>query len=209
MRRSSPRLARALAAECAALARERARLEERRDALRAALAGAEAELGALEERLGLLERLGPAPRPASAAAPACDARAGRPLRGAAVRETAVRLLAEHSAGAGPIHHRAWYALLVDAGFRVEGKDPLAVFLTQVTRSPVVRRAGAPGEYVLDRDAPAALRRRLADQHERLRRHAADRDRREALLAVVAQTERALEEAERTLAAGPVATPSAA
>jgi hypothetical protein len=73
-----------------------------------------------------------------------------------------------------------------------------VFLTQVTRSPVVRRAGAPGEYVLDRDAPAALRRRLADQHERLRRHAADRDHREALHAVVAQTERALEEAERSL-----------
>jgi hypothetical protein len=204
VRRSSPRLARALAAECAALARERARLEAQRDALRAALAGAEAELGALDERLALLERLGPAPRPAPGASPGCDARPGRPLRGAAVRETAVRVLADHPAGAAPIHHRAWYALLVDAGFRVEGKDPLAVFLTQVTRSPVVRRAGAPGEYVLDRDAPEALRRRLAEQHERLRRHAADRAHREALLAVVAQTERAVEEAERSLTLAPLA-----
>ncbi len=206
-RPTSARLARALAAEAGAVRREHARLVARRDALRDELAAAERELAALDERLGLLAQLGPVPVPDPA--PATDrAPDGVPLRGAAVRETAVRLLAHRPEGRAPIHHRAWFALLIDAGFRGEGKDPLAVFLTQVTRSPLVRRADAPGEYALDRTAPDALRRALAARHAELRALtaapaevgalAAARAQREELLAAIAQTERALEEAVRSL-----------
>jgi hypothetical protein len=44
---------------------------------------------------------------------------------------------------------------------------LAVFLTQITRSPAVRKGARPGEYVLDRDARATLRRRLDDLNRAL------------------------------------------
>jgi len=197
---TSRRLAKALAAEAAALARERARLDARRQALRDELAEVEAGLGALDERLALLARLGPSPAdaPALAVAPPRAEPAGTSLRGAAVRETAVRLLAHRPEGQAPIHHRAWFALLEAAGYRVEGKDPLAVFLTQVTRSPLVVRAGAPGAYVLDRDAVGRLRRRLAAQHGQLRALVGARTERDALLTAIAQTERALDEAVRSL-----------
>ena len=36
-----------------------------------------------------------------------------------------------------VHYRDWYDLLVDAGARVAGKDPVATFLTQVARAPGV------------------------------------------------------------------------
>jgi hypothetical protein len=50
----------------------------------------------------------------------------------------------------PIHYRAWYELLLEEGVTATGKDPLATFLTQITRSPVVARvAGASGIYQLD------------------------------------------------------------
>jgi hypothetical protein len=207
--RTSARLARALAAEAEALTRERERLTGRRDGLRDQLAAIEDTLAALDDQLALLGRLGPVPAAAPApAAPPAPPPDGVPLRGAAVRETAVRLLAHHPEGRTPIHHRRWSALLTEAGFRVEGKDPLAVFLTQVTRSPLVRRAGAPGAYALDRTAPDRLRRELAAHHAELRALtaapaevaalAATRARRDERLAAIAQTERALEEAVRSL-----------
>ena len=51
---------------------------------------------------------------------------------------------------------------------VAGKDPLAVFLTQLSRSPAVRKGAQPGVYELDRQAPARLRATLDDLHEQLR-----------------------------------------
>ena len=72
----------------------------------------------------------------------------RVLRGPAIRTTAVALLV--ASGRDALHYREWFDLLTQAGHEVAGKDPLAVFLTQITRSPAVRKGARPGEYVLDR-----------------------------------------------------------
>ncbi len=62
-----------------------------------------------------------------------------PLSGRELQRVAVDLLQrdqDASAGA-PVHYRDWYALLLKAGGRVAGKDPLATFLTQVSRADEV------------------------------------------------------------------------
>lgn len=71
------------------------------------------------------------------------------LRGQRLREVAVGLIARRGMLGEPIHYREWFELLVAEGHSVEGKDPLATFLTQVTRSPVVLREGEPGVYRVD------------------------------------------------------------
>jgi hypothetical protein len=206
--KTSSRLLRAAAAERSDLDRHRDRLLARRDALRADLERIEAALLEVDERVALLTRLAPpGAEPEPARAPA--AASGTPLRGTAIRETAVRVLAgSHHAG-GPIHYRRWLELVEAAGYAVTGKDPAAVFLTQISRSPVIRKTSRSGVYELDRDAPERLRRRLAALQGRLRAvtaapaDAADlaaiRAQREQTLAEITQTERALEEAARSLA----------
>jgi len=195
--RSSSRLARAAGAERMALLREREKLTRRRDAAARQLATVEQQLAEVRERLELIDRL--VPEAANVhPLPARDG-AGDGLRGAAIRRAAVAVLRERPAGpAAPIHYRAWFDALRAAGHQVAGKDPLAVFLTQISRSPVVRRGAEPGVYLLDLDAPAALRARLDRLHARLAEQSADRDERERLVAEIAVAERALDEAERTL-----------
>jgi chromosome segregation ATPase len=73
----------------------------------------------------------------------------------------VRVLAANTPPDAPVHYRDWYELLTAQGFLPAGKDPLATFLTQIGRSPVVRRTTTAGMYVLDLDAPTRIRRRLA------------------------------------------------
>jgi hypothetical protein len=97
----------------------------------------------------------------------------------------------------------------DAGYAVVGKDPLAVFLTQVTRSPLVRKATQPGVYEIDRNAPLRIRQRLDKLQLELREvtldsqtPAAVRARRHELDVAISQLERALEEASRVLSATP-------
>jgi hypothetical protein len=207
--KTSSRLLRAAAAERSDLDRHRDRLLARRDALRADLERIEAALVEVDERVALLARLAPPgaePEPARAAV----ATSGTPLRGTAIRETAVRVLAGSSHAGGPIHYRRWLELVEASGYAVSGKDPAAVFLTQISRSPVIRKTSRSGVYELDRDAPERLRRRLAALQGRLRTvtatpaDAADlaaiRAQREQTLAEITQTERALEEAARSLAA---------
>jgi len=113
-------------------------------------------------------------------------------------------------------YREWFDALVAAGYEVAGKDPLAVFLTQLSRSPVVRRGTQSGVYELDPGAPRRLRDRLDALHAELRGIAgtpsatadltAIRGRRAALTTQITQVEKALEEAEALLgprvAAGP-------
>ena len=41
-----------------------------------------------------------------------------------------------------------------------GSDPLAVFLTQLTRSPAVHKSTQAGVYGVDRQAPQRIRQRL-------------------------------------------------
>jgi hypothetical protein len=128
----------------------------------------------------------------------------------------VSLLAAHGAG-DVLHYRAWFDLLTDAGHQVAGKDPLAVFLTQLSRSPVVRKSTQAGVYEIDRDAPHRLARQLSSLQAKLREatsapSTADlgeiRAQREDLVNSVRHAERALEEAERVLGSDAARTPAA-
>jgi hypothetical protein len=218
--KTSSRLLRAAAAERAELDRHRDRLLIKRDGLRAEIERIEAALVDVDERLALLDRLAPHQTGAGASAPrladelaqvteqsgASDARTL--VRGTAIRETAVRVLASSPRSGSPIHYRRWLELVEQAGYTVMGKDVPAVFLTQLSRSPVVRKTTESGVYELDRDAPERLRRRLAALQGRLRSatttpaDAADlaslRAEREQTIGEIAQVERALEEAARSL-----------
>ena len=130
------------------------------------------------------------------------------LRGPAIREVAVQVLIAQLEHIEALHYRRWYELVRDAGYSVAGKDPLAVFLTQVSRSPVVRKATKPGVYEVDRQAPLRIRQRLERLQSELRevtvapQAAVDlagvRARRHELDLAISQQERALEEAIRVL-----------
>lgn len=218
----TPRLLRAADAERTELERHRRRLLASRETLRAELARVEDALGDISERARLLERL--APRPAHEDETASTLRhvedpvPARALRGPAVRETAVRVLLDHPDRPEALHYRRWYELLVERGESVAGKDPVAVFLTQLNRSPVVRKSTQPGVYELDRNAPTRLRARLDDLHGQLRDLAqapdgatdlaAVRENRARLSREIGQVEKALDEAQRLLQ-GEVLLPHAA
>lgn len=210
---TSSRLLRAADAERAELDRHRERLERERGRLRSELARIEAGLTDVDERKRLLDRLAPRAAEEKIESAGASIETSMPgtaatLRGPAIRETAVRLLLDDERGAEALHYREWFERLADAGFAVAGKDPLAVFLTQLTRSPVLRKSTQAGVYELDRSAPARLRARLAALHDELRgltatpTQTADlgaiRARRDELNTEIGQTEKALEEAERML-----------
>jgi hypothetical protein len=57
------------------------------------------------------------------------------LRGKRLREIAVELLRQKRGVGAVVHYREWYELLLEAGVRVAGRDPLATFLTQIARAP--------------------------------------------------------------------------
>jgi hypothetical protein len=59
------------------------------------------------------------------------------LRGQRLREIAVDLLRQKRGMGAVVHYREWYELVLAAGLRVAGKDPLATFLTQIARAPGV------------------------------------------------------------------------
>jgi hypothetical protein len=206
----SARLVRAAAAERADLGRHRERLLAARDRLRTELAGIEASLRDLDERDALLDRLaGPAPAAAVSPPRTSDA---TPLRGPAIRRAAVEVLRGLPERPQALHYRAWFDAVCAAGYAVAGKDPLAVFLTQLSRSPVVRRGTQSGVYELDPTARRRLRQRLDALHGELRGLTAApsatadltaiRARRAALTAEISRVEKALEEAEAALGAAP-------
>jgi hypothetical protein len=56
------------------------------------------------------------------------------LRGQQLREAAIRILRDKELGAEPVHYRDWYEFLAERGLRVAGKDPVAAFLTQISRA---------------------------------------------------------------------------
>lgn len=213
----SARLLRAAAAERQTLQRRRERLIERRQLLQSRLDEIDATVTEVDERLGLISRLadsGDEPSQAPSL-PTSTHRLVRPpdstrvvLKGPAIRMTAVRVLLAHPQRPEALHYRDWLGLLEDAGYEVAGKDPLAVFLTQLSRSPVVRRGTQSGVYELDTHAPERLRHRLealqaelraltAASHETadLRAVRADRT---SLNREITKTEKALEESQQTL-----------
>lgn len=59
------------------------------------------------------------------------------LRGQHLREIAVELLRQKKGIGVTVHYREWYELLLEAGLRVAGRDPIATFLTQIARAPGV------------------------------------------------------------------------
>jgi chaperonin cofactor prefoldin len=200
---------RALAIERDELERHREKLLETRQRLRGQLADVEAALAEIDERAVLLERLAgpaqeqPAPTPLHRQAQSATA-----LRGPAIRHVAVKTLVEHPARPQALHYREWYEAVRAAGYEIAGKDPLAVFLTQLSRSPVVRKGTQNGVYELDRTAARRLRRRLEELHEDMRRLTATpgstvdlasiRTRRAQLNVEIGQVEKALAEAEELL-----------
>jgi hypothetical protein len=121
------------------------------------------------------------------------------------------VLLEQGFGDGPIHYRRWLSLVEEAGYEVAGRRADAVFLNQVTRSPVVKATTSAGFYEIDFGAPA----RLSEEIRRLRSSltAAEAedfdDRREPggrstktheVLLAVGRAQRALDEAQQALAA---------
>jgi hypothetical protein len=223
----SSRLLRAAVAERDDLIRHRERLTHERSRLLGELRELDEGLAAVDRRLEVLAELAGAPDDSASevaagnSAAAGNASAPDPdenrtvLRGPGIREAAVRVLLAQPGPIEALHYRQWYELLVEAGYRVAGKDPLAVFLTQLSRSPLVRKASAPGVYEVDRQAPLRIRQRLDRLQAELREvtvgapgHVATaspielgavRARRHELDLAISQQERALEEALSVLA----------
>jgi hypothetical protein len=63
------------------------------------------------------------------------------LRGERLREVALEVLKRISTAGDPVHYRLWFEALVRSGYRISGRDPLATFLTQVTRIDRVESVG--------------------------------------------------------------------
>src|SRR5579875_1169754 len=149
----SPRLLKAAEAEREQLQRHRCELLAAREGLRAELERIEGSLQTVNERQTLLDRLvGPigdgganemgehlARRAADD--PVKGAHKGDVvvLRGPDIRREAIRVLLAHPDRPEAMHYRDWFSLLSEAGFGVAGKNPLATFLTQLSRSPAVRK----------------------------------------------------------------------
>ena len=71
-----------------------------------------------------------------------------PLAGAELREHLTRSALRRQTGE-PAHWRRWLEWLRDDGFDAAGRNPEATFVTQLTRSPLVRRTERDGVYLLD------------------------------------------------------------
>jgi hypothetical protein len=167
----SARFTRAALAEAERLLRRRNRAVAEAAKVEHQLEAARARLAAIEERLAEVRRItgGTALTEAKASTEArASKEGGSPVRGAKIREIAVRVLLASPEAEGPVHYRRWLELVEEAGYSVHGKRPEAVFLGQLVRSPVVRQTSRAGYYELDHRAPERLRERLrALEAERL------------------------------------------
>lgn len=206
----SKTLRRAARADRERLGRAIARNQERQEDLRAELATLESDLQLLEERDRLLEHVAGTELEADAETDAATgAAADEVLRGAQIREQAARAFYRRHGGGEARHYRVWFDLLIGEGVEIAGKDPMATFLTNLTRSPVVVRGTEAGTYEIDADADARLRNRLGELNAELvdlarvlaRDETAGSDllaHRAALLSEIRKHERLLAEAERVL-----------
>lgn len=210
----SRRLLAAAAAERAEIAKQREALLAQRQSLRARIEELDAELAELAERAALIERLaGSSDRAESASEDDKRSATGDKiiLRGPAIRQTAVAVILSDPTYPRVQHYRDWFKLLERNGYAVEGKEPIAVFLTQISRSPVVRRGTQSGIYEIRLDAADHLREQLASRQRELRAltSAADgttdlgdiRARRMSLTREINKLEKALEEARAALEPG--------
>ena len=168
--KTSQRLLAAASAEREQIAREEEQLLTQRQHLAKQLGDVDAELSELRERLALLDRLTDASpeRSQPQLDPVSIPAGARVVRGPEIRQIAVKVLLADPRRPEALHYREWYALMEAAGYVVAGKDPRAVFLTQLSRSPVVIRGTQSGVYALDLDAIGRLRSRLDEQKHELR-----------------------------------------
>jgi hypothetical protein len=188
------------------LIRKRAQLSKRREAQQAKVDALDKELEAVEQEILFLEGLDPSNAATQPAVESPRKEVGDLvlLSGAVIRQMAVPLLLQEH-GTAPIHYRAWLELLERHGFGVMGKRPDAVFLNQVSRSPLVRSTTKAGYYQLDPAAVDRLREKLRDQQSELATSLAktpvdvaglelQRDHQRELHTAIARTERELDEA---------------
>lgn len=201
----SRRLQAAAAAERVRIQRDLERLAERREKVIDRLASLDEARASLVARLEALETSVGRATGFPTTDEADEANQDGALRGAAIRIRAVSVLLDRRPADRPIHYRQWFELLEAAGFVVGGQNPQATFLTQIGRSPLVRKADGPGEYMIDTGFEHRGRQRLAGLREQLRalhdREDSDparlrevRAERRTLTAEIERTERALEEA---------------
>ena len=117
----------------------RARIEQTRsvlDVLERQAAADERQLSELEALLGIAPQL---------RIDELDKR----LRGQRLQEVAVEVLRREVGPGRPLHYREWYELVRAAGYAVAGRDPVANFLAQISRSPAVEGVGQrSGRYLL-------------------------------------------------------------
>ena len=121
------------------LERGRDRAERLRD-----LAEQAADQVAADERLlrSLAEVLGISPQ-------ATIDDLGGALRGQRLRAVAVQILKQHLQPGDDVHYREWFEMVRSADVAVAGRDPLATFLAQVSRSSEVEAIGGrTGRYRL-------------------------------------------------------------
>lgn len=112
-----------VAARLEALRAQSARLHELTDRVDADVLETERTLRRMDEMLGL--------------APQLSLEAQGELRGQKLQEIAVEFLREKKGVGVEVHYREWFELLLGAGLRVAGRDPLNTFLTQVARASQV------------------------------------------------------------------------
>jgi chromosome segregation ATPase len=202
---------RAARADRERLARALARNKERQAQLEAELVALEKERQQLQDRDRLLESLGAhaVPQPRSELGENADTVDHEILRGAQIREQAARIFYKRYGPGTARHYRELFNLLVESGVEISGKDPIATFLTNLSRSPVVVRGGESGTYAIDADAPDMLRARLGELHAELvdlagvisRNDGPAQDlldHRAELMSEIRKQERLLAEAERVL-----------
>lgn len=166
---ASKRLIQAAASEQAALERDLDSLVARRLALNAELRALDIAEREMRRRLELVAELvgSHAPRRLAAVPTSEQRKDVKLLRGRQIREVAVRVVARSSEPLRPRHYMEWLDELVADGYAVAGRDAPAAFLTQLGRSPVVRREPQPGVYRLHFEAVAALEATLIDLNNQL------------------------------------------
>jgi hypothetical protein len=156
------RLIRAAQAEYDRVDSERGRLRERISALTAEIEQLQTTDRMLAGQARLLSEL-MAERADPSDAP------GVIIRGARLREEAVRVLIEQWGVRRPIHYHEWYRLFQETGlYVILSKRPIAMFLTTATRSPLVRRGRNEGVYYIEPAELDRLNQELAERQAELR-----------------------------------------
>jgi hypothetical protein len=129
------------------------------------------------------------------------------LAGGKLREMATIVALRRAAHATPVHWRTWLGWLRQEGFDAAGKKAEATFLTQLARSPLVRRTQQDGVYLLDVNLFESQRDTLRRLHEQLSRMPPPeqltmmgdaREQRRVLQGEIARLERSVEEMWRVL-----------